>query len=437
MLDDTPLQQAAESLAPAADGLSATYALETVGDPIQVARELAGEASSGTFVKTPGQDEALEAKHGARVIDVRIVDGVPRSGMPSRQLAPDSNLRHAVARIWWPPANTTSLSGCLTAAAGNITELASLTGLRLLDIKLPKSLLDELPPPPFGVSGTRRLVGAIGRPLLGSIIKPSVGLDPETTAAMAATVSAAGLDFLKDDELLCNPPYNLIADRVRAVEAALDRCEAETGYRSVFAYNVTADTATEMVARADTVRQLGGRCVMVNLNIVGLSAVHELRRNTDLPIHGHRAGWGFLGRPALLGMAFEAYQTIWRAVGIDHLHVSGLRSKFWESDAVVLRSIAATLRPLRADTDDRVLPVLSSGQTAQHIPHTAAALGHCDFLLLAGGGIWAHPDGPASGVRSLAQAWEAHQAGERLEDFATQHRELAAALTAFGRGRSQ
>src|SRR4051795_4718375 len=133
MMDDTALQRAAESLAPAPDGLTAIYALETVGDPIEIARELAGEASSGTFVKTPGQDQELEAKHGARVIDVRIVGGVPGSGMPSRQLAPDSDVRHAVARIWWPPANTTSLSACLTATAGNITELASLTGIRLLD----------------------------------------------------------------------------------------------------------------------------------------------------------------------------------------------------------------------------------------------------------------------------------------------------------------
>jgi len=89
MIDDTPLQQAAESLAAAPDGLTATYALETVGDPVEVARELAGEASSGTFVKTPGQNQELEATHGARVIDVRIVDGIPRSGLPSRQLGPD------------------------------------------------------------------------------------------------------------------------------------------------------------------------------------------------------------------------------------------------------------------------------------------------------------------------------------------------------------
>jgi ribulose-bisphosphate carboxylase large chain len=434
-MDDTACVQAAELLAPAPEGLSATYALETVADPVAVAEELAGEASSGTFVKTPGQDRISEAEHRALVIDVRVLDGLPSSGLPSRRLEPSSDRRHAVARIWWPPANTGSLSACVSAAAGNISEMASLTGIRLLDVALPASLLSELPRPPFGLTGTRQLVGAIGRPLLGSIIKPSVGLDPEATAGMTAAVAAAGLDFVKDDELLCNPPYSLIADRVRAVEAALDQCEAHTGRRSVFAYNVTADTAAEMVVHAETVARLGGRCVMVNLNVVGRSAVLHLRNNTDLPIHGHRAGWGLLGRSPLLGMTFEAYQTLWRAVGIDHLHVSGLRSKFWESDAVVLRSIAATRRPLRADADDRVLPVLSSGQTALHIPRTADALGHCDFLLLAGGAIWAHPDGPTGGVRSLIQAWEAYEAGERLEEYAAHHPELAAALTAFaGRG---
>jgi ribulose-bisphosphate carboxylase large chain len=432
MTDEAILFDHVDALAPAPAGLlTADYAIETPQDPEKVAAEIAGEASTGTFVRVPGQ-RGLDDRHAARVIDVIVVNGLRASGLPCHRAVAGDVANHALVRISWPDVNTASLTACITATAGNVSELGSLTGVRLLDVRLPSELLRTSPLPPHGVEGTRRLVGVDDRPLFGTIIKPSVGLDPSQTAAMALAAASAGLDFLKDDELLCNPSYSPLAARVVAVEAALTRASRSTGRRAIFAYNITADSVAEMVANAELVVSGGGRCVMVNLNVVGLAAVRELRQETDLAIHGHRAGFGMVARSPVLGLTFQAYQTFWRASGIDHIHVSGLQSKFWEGDASVLRSIAATQRRLRDGTDDRVLPVLSSGQTARHVALTARATGHPDFLLLAGGGIWAHPDGARGGVRSLEQAWDSQQAGIPLEEYARNHKELAAALTTFG-----
>ena len=77
------------------------------------------------------------------------------------------------------------------------------------------------------------------------------------------------------------------------------------------------------------------------------------------------------------------------------------------------------------------MPVLASGQTARQAPATYAALGTTDLLFAAGGGIMAHPDGVAAGVRSLHQAWEAAVAGVPLESHATTHAELRVALDRF------
>ena len=52
---------------------------------------------------------------------------------------------------------------------------------------------------------------------------------------------------------------------------------------------------------------------------------------------------------------------------------------------------------------------------------------------MSGGGILAHPDGPAAGVRSIRQAWQAARGGQTLEDAARQAPELRRALDFFGK----
>nr|WP_281354748.1 RuBisCO large subunit C-terminal-like domain-containing protein [Chelativorans alearense] len=85
-----------------------------------------------------------------------------------------------------------------------------------------------------------------------------------------------------------------------------------------------------------------------------------------------------------------------------------------------------------ANDADAVLPVFSSGQWAGTLPATYATVGSADFMFLAGGGILAHPDGPAAGVKSLRQAYEAVAAECPLDEAAEGSPELRAALGFFG-----
>ncbi len=411
--------------------LIARYRIESAADPDVTAREIAGEQSTGTFVRVPGQSEAGDQRYGATVDDVQIIRRDAAPSLYSRTLHAGT-VTVADIQISWPAPNTSTLSACMAAAAGNLSELASLTAVRLLDVRFPDTILATLPRPRHGIPGTRALASVADRPLFGTIVKPSVGLSSEDTARLVYDVASAGLDFIKDDELMLDPDYNPLEARTQTVERALDQAERTTGRRAIFAYNITADSTSQLLANAELVRRRGGRCVMVNLNGVGFAAVRELRAATDLAIHGHRAGWGMFTRSPAIGFSFSAYQSFWRLCGIDHLHTSGLASKFWESDDSVLDSIRAVQTRLRTDVDDRALPVLSSGQTASHVYKTAAALGNADFLLLAGGGILAHPDGPRAGVQSMHEAWSAYRSGADLVDFARTHPALGDALRAFG-----
>jgi ribulose-bisphosphate carboxylase large chain len=79
------------------------------------------------------------------------------------------------------------------------------------------------------------------------------------------------------------------------------------------------------------------------------------------------------------------------------------------------------------------MPAFSSGQWAGTLPATLAVVPRGDFLFMAGGGILAHPGGPAAGVRSIRQAWEATRDGKSLQEAAREAVELRDALAFFGR----
>jgi len=115
---------------------------------------------------------------------------------------------------------------------------------------------------------------------------------------------------------------------------------------------------------------------------------------------------------------------------VDHIHVNGLRNKFWEPDDSVVQSIEACFKPFLGGYE--VMPVISSGQSVGQAPDTFKRAKGVDVMYLAGGGIMAHPGGPASGMKALSQAWEAAVKGIDLRTYAKDHVELAQAIEKFG-----
>ena len=78
-------------------------------------------------------------------------------------------------------------------------------------------------------------------------------------------------------------------------------------------------------------------------------------------------------------------------------------------------------------------PVVSSGQWGGQAPETYRRTKTIDLLYLAGGGIMAHPDGAAAGVRSLQKWWEAAVEGLTKEQAAAKYPELKKSVEKFGK----
>ena len=410
----------------------ARYLIESWEPLERVAEAIAGEQSSGTFLSLPGETDELKERARARVVNI---EPLPATATPSLLTARDRDragpYHRGRAEIAFPIDNVgANLSTLLATIAGNLFELGELTGLRLLDFDMPESYAGQFPGPKFGISGTRELAGISGRPFIGTIIKPSIGLLPHQTAELVDSLCAADIDFVKDDELMADPPYAPFEQRLKAVMPVIERHADRMGRKTMYAINITG-TIDEMRRRHDLVLQAGGTCVMASLNWTGISAIQHLRQHTALPIHGHRNGWGLFTRHPALGFEFAAYQKVWRLAGADHLHVNGIRNKFWEPDESVIASARSCLAAFAGVQP--LMPVFSSGQWAGQAPDTYAGLQSTDLMYLAGGGIIGHPQGIAAGVASLREAWEAAVGGVSLDAYAATHPALKGALDKFGR----
>lgn len=409
--------------------ITATYYVETPYAPEKAAQVLAGEQSSGTFVAVPGETEELKARFAARVEKVTPLETVSKPAIPGA-VAKEGKYHRANIEVSWSVENFGyNLPVLISTLQGNLYELMQFTGLKLMDIELPSSYADHFRGPAFGIEGTRKSTGVEGRPMIGTIIKPSIGMPPEQTADLVKTLAEAGIDFVKDDELMSSAANSKFEDRVDAIMRVINAHADKTGKKVMYAFNLS-DEVDSMLRRYEYIVKAGGTCAMISLNSVGTSGVKKICDQGELVIHGHRNGWGMLNRHPLLGIEFPAYQKLWRLAGVDQIHVNGIANKFWESDDSVVKSIESCLTPLF--NQPTVLPVVSSGQWGGQAFETYRRTNTVDLLYMAGGGIMAHPSGPTGGVVALHQAWEGAVKGMTLESAAQHYPEFGQSVQKFG-----
>lgn len=410
------------------DLIRVTYRLETAGDPAALAAKIASDQSTGTFTDLPGETAALKARCAARVLSITAL---PDSATPSFPTE-GSSFHRADVVIGYPlEAVGTDIAALMTITVGGVFAVRGLSGVRVLDFDLPPAYARH-PGPQFGIDGSRALTNVYDRPIIGSIIKPALGLAPAETAVMVKELCEAGVDFIKDDEKLMSPGYSPLAERIAAVMPMIDAHQQRTGKRVMYAWGISSADPDQMMENHDLVVKAGGNAAVININSVGYGGMTFLRKRSGLCLHAHRNGWDILTRHPGLGMQFTAWAKIWRLLGVDQFQINGIAAKYWEPDDSFIRSFHDCRTPIFSPAD-RPLPVVGSGQWGGQAVETYAKTGQTtDLMYLGGGGIHGHPGGAASGVAAIRQAWEAAVQGVTLSDYAKDHNELAQALQKFG-----
>jgi len=274
--------------------------------------------------------------------------------------------------------------------AGEAGELRRFERCRLVGLDLPAGML---PGPAFPAPPTVAV---------GAIVKPALGLSPAEVAAVAAAAARGGASLVKDDEVLGDPPWCPLAERVAAVAAALPAGVA-------YCANVTGPVES-LVDRARRVVALGATGVMVNAFASGLDAVRALREaGLGVPVLAHRAGSGPWARNERFGASGAVLARLTRLAGADYVIVGAFGGTLFDTDAEVHAQLRAVRDPLPGVPP--AVAALGGGLGPATAAAQVAAAGGTGLVVLVGSAAYAHPGGLEAGVRAAVEALRGAPAG--------------------------
>ncbi len=377
----------------------------------RAAEAIAAEQSTGTWTGISTLDRTIFDHLGARITSIK--GDLVTVEFPAEDFSIEIG----------------SVPQILSVIAGNLFGLGALKGVRLEDVTFPKSILEQFKGPKFGAIGLREALNRPEKPLVGTIVKPKIGLSPEKTAEYVYEAGVGGLTNSKDDETLVDQVFCPIEDRTVKVAETLDRLKSE-GHLMMHAINIST-RGDRIVDLAEKVQFWGAREIMVDVITCGFGVVQALAEDPSikLPIHVHRTMHGAFTKDPRHGVAMLPLTKLVRMVGGDALHIGTLgvgkmTGGMTENDN--LRACLGTDVPYKA-----VMPVCSGGVhpglVAEIVKHTGT-----NVQIQAGGGVAGHPGGVRAGGMGMSQAVDAAFLGIPVEEYAKDHRELAVALEEWG-----
>ncbi|AFY76074.1 MAG: 2,3-diketo-5-methylthiopentyl-1-phosphate enolase [Hydrococcus sp. C42_A2020_068] len=311
---------------------------------------------------------------------------------------------YSIARVRFPDLNVENdISSLLTMIFGKY----SLAGAaKVVGVHLPQTYGRM---PKVGITGIRERLGVRDRPLIMAIYKPALGLSAEDHAAILEQVADAGLDIIKDDEIMGDLAVAPTLKRLEACRRVLDEVKAKTGRTVLYAVNVTG-TADKLIEKARLLVREGANALLLNVLTYGFSVLEALAADPEInvPIFAHPAFAGAMCASADTGLAYSV--------------VLGTLMAHGGADAVLYPAHYGSLpfdpqeeQKIRDSLRSRnVFPVPSAGIHPGIVPKAIADYGK-DVILNAGTGIMDHPDGAAAGVRAFFEALERLQNGRSFE----------------------
>ncbi|MBI4060182.1 MAG: ribulose 1,5-bisphosphate carboxylase large subunit [Elusimicrobia bacterium] len=268
-------------------------------------------------------------------------------------------------------------------------------GVRLTDIRFPDSFLSALRGPNYGVAGLRALLGAHGRPLLATALKP-MGSTEEELAESAAAFARGGGDIVKDDQNIVDASFSSFRSRVSRIAAAVAREKTPCLY-----FPHLSGPQEELEERLRFVLGEGLKGVLICPAVVGLDAMRALADRRRAVFMAHPAYSGSLYAERSHGIEHSLYLgTLMRLSGADITVFpnAGGRFAFTPEEC---RDIAARSRSALGG----LLPAWPAPGGGMNLDN-AAAMTHdfgADAIWLVGGRLLMHPGGPEAGARAFRE----------------------------------
>jgi ribulose-bisphosphate carboxylase large chain len=388
----------------------AKYRIESNLPLADAAEEICKEESVGTWTELKTLEPVIQKRLGAKIVELDEEFKLATIAYPLDEYSHEPG----------------GIPQLLSFIAGNLFGLSLLKQVRLVDLELPPTIVKLYQGPKFGIEGVRNLTGIKKRPLLGTIIKPKLGLSPKEQANVFYKAAKGGVDFGKDDENLVNQSFCPMTERVRQIAEAIDRIKQETGRKVYYAINATT-RADKIIEVAEEALNEGANCLMVDMVCAGYAAIRALADDggINVPLHIHRAGHAAFTENPRHGITMLVLAKLARLAGGDQLHTGTIVGKMKGKAEEVLQ----TNEFLRSEWFGikSVFPVASGGVHPLLIPKLVKLLGK-DIIIQAGGGVHGHPKGTEAGAKAMKQALDATMQKISLVEYAKNHLELKEAL---------
>ena len=304
--------------------------------------------------------------------------------------------QNKIAEIAFPVINTNweedGIAHLLCQIMGGQTDIDHIIKSRAIDIQIPNSVKKYFKPPLYGLRGYRKFTNRYDKPLLGGIIKPKTGLRPNQLLDMVKQMVDGGVDFIKEDEILSNPAFCSLKDRVPLIANYLSNSGRNVAYH--FCINGDPHVIQE---RAKFVAREGGNGIHINV-WSGLGAIRSIRM-LDLPlfIHYQKSGEKTFSHPDnRYGISWPVLCELAGLAGADTIH-AGMFGGYSSDDPVMLSQAIEKLN------NYGTIPALSCGMHPGIVNHITDNFG-CDYLANVGGAINGHPGGTEAGARAMRQA---------------------------------
>ena len=172
-----------------------------------------------------------------------------------------SNVKKGKVKVAFPVANidfkTDGISHLMVNIMGGQMDIDNITKCGVIDIEFPSHIEDLFLGPKFGIDGIRKYTKTFDKPLFGAIVKPKIGITPETLLEMVKELVEGGVNFIKEDEIMSNPAFCTIEERVPLIMDYLKDKNV------VYCVSIHSDYPY-ILDRVKQVYELGGNGVHVN-----------------------------------------------------------------------------------------------------------------------------------------------------------------------------
>jgi 2,3-diketo-5-methylthiopentyl-1-phosphate enolase len=280
-----------------------------------------------------------------------------------------------------------------------------------------------------------------------SIFKSVIGHDIQGLREQFLQQALGGVDLIKDDEILFENPLTPLTKRIKICMEAAEQAEQETGQKLIYAVNLTGSTS-RLAEQAEKAIAVGANALLFNVLAYGFDTLHELSANSNItvPIMAHPAMAGTIYPSPYHGISASLLLgKLMRIAGADLVlfpspYGSVVMPK--EENMAIKQTLLTTdlqQNYMYAHTEGIHLvpslktsfPVPSAGIHPGLVPLILDDFGQ-EVVVNAGGGVHGHPMGAAAGGRAFRQAIDARLDGTPLVQYAKDHPELQAAITAWG-----